>query len=921
MVLEEKSAILEDVVIVGYGAVKRKDLTGAVSIIKPEEIKNLPALRADQLLQGRVAGADFTSISGEPGAGTTIRIRGSRSINADNEPLYVIDGVIDANDATSVGASVLNTLNMDDIASIEVLKDVSATAIYGSRGANGVILITTKSGKSGKDVFSFRSDIGSQWLPKYLDIMNATEWATMANENTTLNSANVLPYPNAKYLGSGTNWTKEVTRNAVYDNQSFSASGGTPSLTYYTSANYTDQQGIVKSSGMKRYQVRLNLDKKFSNKFKMGTRANYAYTDKDNLKVDIGSNAGWWNSTLALPPIMNAYTDNGDLEDWNPAWYSGGVINSPLALVEMVKDNTRAKSLSLNVYGELQLAKGLALRSSLSYTDYSTQRNVYQPGTLPRREYLAQGGYAYKANTSSTGILNENTLSYQNTWKNKHHLNAVGGVTFQKNTYESFSASGSGYLVDAIEDNSLQSSLNTSQNTIASAWSQKTMVSALARFNYDYDSRYYLTLTGRSDGASNFAEGHKWAFFPVIALRWQIKNEAFMKSVSQVSTMALRLSRGASGNQAINPYASLPQLAVNTNGYIFDGSTIPLAYRQGSIPNDLLTWETSDQTNLGLDLGFLNDRIRLTTDAYVTHTKNLLLTIQIPQQTGYQSRLVNLGKTQNKGLEFTLNTDNVITKDFKWSTYATAAFNRQKVVDLGPLVKVITAVNYTATQYPMYAYQVGLPISSLFGAVYEGTWKSQADITANKDKYVSIANYYQPGRERYKDLDGNGLLDENDMTYLGQTEPKFQGGFGNNFTYKGFEADFFFQYNQGAKMYNDMEFNMGTGTLLTNQFRYMIDRWTPDNPDSDIPMVNSKDHIPNSRFVHDASFVRFKSARIGYNFDLKKQKINGVSVYLAGDNLWLWSKYNGYDPDVSTQGTSSTVRRKDDGAYPHNRTV
>ncbi|WP_187774833.1 TonB-dependent receptor [Pedobacter sp. BS3] len=909
---------LNEVVVVGYGEVQRKDLTGAVATVKMADIERVPEVRVDQMLEGRIAGVDLISAGGDPGSGTTVRVRGTRSINADNEPLYVIDGMIDAGD--------LSDVNPSDIESIQVLKDASSTAIYGSRGANGVILITTKKGSPGKDVFNYRADMGFAELPRYLDMMNATEYAELQNENYYNNNPTGTnpPYPDAASLGEGTNWTKEITRRAPYQNHTLSVSGGNTGLRYYFSGNYANQQGIIKASGFERYQGRLNLDKTFSMKLKGGLRINYSNTATDNNKVDIGSNAGWWNSTLALPPVMNAYDAGGNFESWNPGWYAGGVINSPLALVESVKNITYRKVLWSNLFLEYQLLKNLKLRTAFSNTVSNANVNQYQPSTLPRREFLEQGGYAYKYANRYNGILSETTLSYAKSWRSTHNLNLLGGWTIQKKTFESQTQSGSGYMLDELEENNMQGAPSSKTFVRSDLW-QSAMLSALGRLNYNYGRKYYVTLTGRADGASNFSANHKWAFFPSGAFKWAMLEEPWMQPLKRVlSEASVRLSYGVSGNQAIPAYGSLAKLTASSSGYILDG-TIPVAYYPENIPNANLSWETSSQWNAGIDFKLANNKLSVTLDAYNTITKDLLLNVQLAQQVGYTSRLVNLGETQNTGLELLINSVNLQSlSGFKWSSYFTFSTNKNQVLSLGSLTRVTTEPNYSAPQYYMYAYEVGRPISGLYGVNYAGTWKSQQEITDwGGSKYVSIDSYYQPGRQRYIDANGDGVLSEADEVYLGQSDPKIYGGLGNTFKYKGFDLDIFFQYSWGAKMYNPLEFKQGTGYIGPNQFRYVVNRWTPDNPTSDIPKVNSQDFVATDRFVHDASYLRLATVRLGYNFSKKNMPVKALQnlgCYLTGSNLFLLTKYNGYDPDVSTN-SSSTVRRKDDGAYPKNRTI
>ncbi len=921
--LKEQNKGLSEIVVVGYGEVNKRDLTGAVASVNMKDIEKIPVVRVDQMLQGRIAGVDLISSGGDPGAGTTVRIRGTRSINADNEPLYVIDGIIDAGD--------LNNINPADIESMQVLKDASSTAIYGSRGANGVILITTKKGAPGKDVFNYSSETGAAWLPKFLDMMNAREYAEMVNENYWFNSPTGTnpPYPEAETLGEGTNWTKEVTRVAPYNNHSLSASGGNSGLRYYLSGNYANQRGIIKASGFERYQGRLNLDKTFSRKVRGGLRLNYSANKEELNKVDIGSHAGWWNSTLAIPPVMGVYDEGGEtggeFEDWNPGWYSGGVINTPVALVEMMKHNVFKKNLWANLFLEYEPIQNLKIKTAFSNTNYFRNESRYDPAALPRRAFLDAGGYAVKAAYTYEKLLSETTVSYAKSWTNNHRFNALGGFTMQKTKSVNQWQRGQGYAADGTEDNNMVAA-EKEATAITSNLQETSMVSVLGRLNYDYKRKYYLTFTGRADGASNFPTGQKWAFFPSGAFKWAMLQESWMKNLrNTLGEASLRLSFGTSGNQAISAYGSQAMLTASSNGYVFNGKA-PVGYYSSNIPNDNLSWETSQQWNAGLDLKLVNERVSLTVDAYNTITRDLLLTVQLPQQSGFESRLVNLGKTQNRGVEFLLNTVNIqALSGFKWTSTLTFATNSNKVLDLGPLVRVTTETNYAAPQYYMYGYEVGKPVSGLYGVQYAGTWKSAEEISEwGGSKYVSIPSFYQLGRQRYMDANGDGVLSEADEVYLGQTEPKMQGGLGNNFTWKGFELDVFFQYSLGAKMYNPIEFKQGVGYVGPNQFRYVVNRWHPiNNPNSDIPRVNSQDFVATDRFVHDASFIRLGSLRFGYTFNNKNMPIKALqnlSLYLTGTNLYLWTKYNGYDPDVSNN-SSSVVRRKDDGVYPKNRTI
>lgn len=919
---------MNEVVVIGYGSVKKSDLTGAVSSVKMSDIDNVPVTRVDQMLQGRIAGAEFVSTDGEPGAATTVRIRGTRSISASNEPLYIVDGLMDA-------IKSLNELNPSDIASINVLKDASSTAIYGSRGSNGVIIITTKSGadKQGKTSFTFRSDVGISELPRELDIMNATEFAQMQNDRYYFSAAanqtkplEEYPYPNPLALGEGTDWTREISRNAPYQNYTLSATGGDKTTQYYFSANYNDNQGIIKRSGLQRYQVRLNLDRTISKFVKAGVRFNFSNVKRALNNADIGTNTLWYRSTLFLAPTIAAYKPDGSFNDWNSQWYSGTLFDSPLANV-LLKTNDRVeKSLSSMLYLEVKPVRNVTLRSTISYSDYNLNDDQFTPSTMPTRVKANTGAYAYKRSYTDNNILNENTITYRNTWNKRHNFDAMYGFTIQKKNFVNLTASGSGYFVDDVGPNDLSALPSRETVNLGSSLENLARVSHLGRLNYNYNNKYYLTVTMRADGASNFSADNKWAYFPSAAFRWNVMNEPFMKEFNKLDEFAIRLSGGTSGNDAISRYQSLARLASTTGGAIFSG-TQPVAYYPSRISNEGLSWEKTTTYNAGIDLSLFNKRLGIVLEAYQSNTSDLLLTVQLPTHVGFGSRLANIGKTSNKGIELTVDHENIRRRNFTWSTTFTIAHNKQMVEDIGGLDRVATYNNAHGAQYMMYGYEKGRPLNALWGMQYAGVWKSNEEIAKDKTekKWASSAvSYYSPGRQRYIDQNHDGLLDNKDLVYLGNADPKVYGGLQNSFRYKRLYASFYFNYSVGGDIYNPVELFMGTGTYLSNQFRYMVNAWHPvRNPNSDYPRADSKDDIPNDRFVHDATFLRLKNISLGYSFDLSRltgKKLQSLALTLSGNNLYLWKYYNGYDPEVSTQSEGSTIRRMDNGAYPASRT-
>ncbi|WP_295128787.1 TonB-dependent receptor [uncultured Chitinophaga sp.] len=920
---------MEEVVVIGYGTVNKRDLTGAVSSVKTADIKDVPVTRVDQMLQGRIAGAEIVSTDGEPGAATSIRIRGTRSISASNEPLFIVDGLMDA-------IRSLNELNPSDIASIEVLKDASSTAIYGSRGSNGVIIITTKTGgdKAGKTNFTFRTDVGQSKLPRYLDLMNATEFAQLQNDRYYFSAAanqtkplEEYPYPDPLSLGEGTNWTEEITRTAPYANITLSATGGDKATQYFFSVNHNNNQGIIDNSGLKRYQVRLNLDRTISKFVKAGVRFNYSNIKRAINNADVGTNTLWYRSTLFLAPTIAAYKPDGSFNDWNTQWYSGTLFDSPIANVQLRKNDQSERSLSTMAYVEARIFKDIVLKSTISYSDYSMLADQFTPGTMPSRVKANSGAYAYKRSYAVSNLLNENTVSYKKTFNKIHTVDAVYGFTIQKQQYTNMTASGSGYFVDDTGPNDLAAIPSKETLSVGSYLENLVRVSQLARLNYNYKSKYYLTVTGRADGASNFAANNKWAMFPSAAAKWNISREGFMLPIKKISELSLRLSGGTSGNDAISRYQSLPRLTSSSTGYLFGGAQ-PVAYYPSRIANEGLTWEKTTSYNAGLDVGLFNQRLEITLDAYMSRTSDLLLTVQLPTQSGYNSRLANIGKTSNKGIELTVSYDNIRRKNFTWSTTFTAAHNKQMVEDIGGLDRISAYDNPYGAFYMMYGYVKGKPLNALWGMEYAGTWKSQAEITQDKTdkKYASSAvSYYSPGRQRYIDQNHDGVLDNQDLVYLGNADPKMYGGLQNTFSIYKVNISFYFNYSLGGDIYNPTETFMGTGVYLSNQFRYMVNAWHPvRNPDSDYPRADSKDDIPNDRFVHKATFLRFKNFAVGYPVQLGKitgNKLQSLNLSVSGNNLVLWKYYNGYDPEVSTQSEGSTIRRMDNGAYPSSRTI
>jgi TonB-linked SusC/RagA family outer membrane protein len=821
--LAKKEDSLGQVVVVGYGSVKKKDLTGAVSVVKMADLQNIPVTRVDQMLAGRIAGAEFMSTDGAPGAGTSVRIRGTRSITASNEPLYIVDGVMD-------GIYNLNDLNPSDIASISVLKDASSTAIYGSRGANGVIIITTKSGtdKGGKTDFTFRTSQGFAEIASYLDLMNATEFAQLMNDRfyftSSANQTKPLeeyPYPDPLSLGEGTDWQRAITRRAPFSNYALSASGGNKNTRYFFSAGYDDVDGVILNSGMKRYLMRLNLDQTLSKYVKAGVRLNYSNTQTEQPMRYLGAYANWSVSYTMVAPVVPVYNADGTLNSWNSQQYSGGVFDSPMFEATLRKNSNKTGNMSSMFYLEVQPHKDFLLRSTISYSNTQITADALVPSTMPSR--ASTGPLTSKSVNMNNGVLNENTITYKHNFGGDHHFDAMYGFTIQQQNFNRISVGGSGYYIDETALWDIGSIPNKNNLTVGGSKEVQSRMSHLARVNYNYAEKYYLTATLRKDGASNFAANNKWAYFPSAGFRWNVLNENFMKH-SSMDEFAIRLSAGTAGNDAISRYQSLDRLSSTSTGYLFGGSQ-PVAFYPSGLANSGLRWEKSSSYNAGVDLSFLNKRLNITLEAYQSKTSDLLLTVQLPTQTGFASRLMNFGKTSNNGIELTLNYDIIRKQHFNWSSSFTIAHNKQMVDEIGLLGRVVTNTYTYGAQYMINGYQPGFPLNAVYGFQYGGVWKNQAEIDQDKTdkKYVSASTgFYQPGRQRYIDQDNNGLMNTDDMVYLGNADPDVYGGLQNTFRYKKAFLSFYFNYSLGGELYNPAEMFMGTGAYINNQYRYMV---------------------------------------------------------------------------------------------------
>ena len=912
---------LDDVVVIGYGSVKKSDLTGSVANVKMGDVRDTPVTSIDQAIQGRVAGADIMSTSGEPGATTSIRIRGTRSIEASNEPLIVVDGVIDA-------VSDLNDINPADIESISILKDASSTAIYGARGSNGVILITTKSatdigGALSNFSVTLKASAGFSQLPSKLDIMDGTQFALYRSEYaqrddngvwTTTKPVSEGTYNDPYAMGAKTtDWIDYITRVAPYQSYNLSMNGFTGATKYLMSVNYTDNQGIIKESGESRISVNFNASTSPFKWLNLGARLYFADRSQDDNLVSIGGTS-YYNSAIYLSPFTSPTSKYNSLSSATTKYSNPG---HHLSLSTKITDRMMFK---ITGWAEAKFWKNFKFKTQVSTYKYNRFKGTYNPSTLPNRED-GLGGYAYKQDYFEDKFNWDNTLNFSKSWKN-HAFSSMVGSAYYDFLNTAMSVSGQGYLIDEAKWNNLAAVQDKNTLSVSSSEIKKRTLSFFGRINYDFDKRYYLTTTLRGDGASNFAAGNKWGFFPSVALRWNISNEKFMRRAGNVDELAFKLSLGRSGNDAISAYRSLGALAATNNGYIF-GENVPVSFRPDRLDSPNLTWEKTDLANASITGSFFNSRLSFDAEAYYAYTTDLLLWVQVPVTTGYSQRLDNLGATRNMGVEFSIETRNIVRRNFSWTTSFTISHNDQMVTDIGSEDYVI-ARKAPETDYMMYGYVKGYPLNSLWGFKYAGVWKSQEEIERNKvTKSRAAMNNKLLGYPTYVDKNHDGVLDSDDLCYLGNADPVIYGGLQNTFRVGKFSLGVFFAYSLGGKIFNYSELYM-SGSRRTNQYSYMINAWHPiKNPDSDLPAAGIIDgaDLHSDRMVHDASYLRLKNASLGYTVNIRSKVLKELKLSVSGENLYLWKYYNGFDPDVSSESDKGTIRRMDLGAYPKPRTV
>ena len=964
IVLEEDTKVLDEVVVVGYQEVKKSDLTGAVAKVDMDNLLNTPSSSFDQTLGGRIAGVNVSSGEGVPGGTMNIVIRGNNSLTQDNSPLYVVDGFPVEDPA------IASTINSSDIESIDILKDASATSIYGARGANGVVIITTKKGKIGKPQLKYEGSFGVQHITKTIPLMDAYEFVKLQNElypedtdryyftrydadrNPLMDeNGNVLKY-NLDYYKTAPQyaWQDEIFRTAWQQSHAVSLMGGSEGVRYNASVSYFDQDGVVLCSNYKRFQTRLNTVVRHG-KWDASITANYSRSIQTGSSTSLYSSSGMNNlfySVWGYRPVnhtdqsLQSLMDNA-IDDAIDT--SNDYRFNPIMDLKNAYRKNYINNLQLNGYVAYEFMKGLKLKISGGYTQDSRSNDAFNNSKSRYGSPISTD----KVNATVTRSqrltwLNENVLTYQTRVKKHHAFNNLLGVTFQNSDYESYSFKTTNIPNESLGMAGMNEGIPSTTTSLKSSWS---MMSFLASIKYDYKSKYYATASFRADGSSKFSKKNRFGYFPSASAAWSFSKENFLKPLSKVlSNGKLRASWGLTGNNRVGEYdyyALLSMLKAKQGSYISNGSVPSGVYpfennlnSVGMVPMSLmnsdLKWETTEQWNVGLDLGFFDERISFNFDWYWKTTRDLLLDAALPQTTGFFSAMKNIGKVRNHGIELTLNTVNIDRAGFKWTTNFNIAFNKNKVLELSENQSTLLTAAYFDQSYnsqPTYIAKVGYPMGMMYGYIYEGTFKYD-DFYQSGDTYVlkpgraafSGENKTQPGMPKYKDINGDGTIDSNDRTFIGRGLPIHTGGFTNDFSYKGFDLSIFFQWSYGNDVLNAnrLFFENSNGKKELNQFASYANRWTPENPESDIPRAinSSSNNVVSSRVIEDASFLRLKTLTLGYTIPtkvLKNWKIASARVYVAGQNLWTLSGYSGYDPEVSIRSGALTPGL-DYSAYP-----
>lgn len=883
--LADESRALNDVVVVGYGTQRKGDITGAVSVIGKKDLDARPNTQLGNLIEGKTAGVQVVSPSGSPSASLSIKVRGTNSITAGSNPLYVIDGV---------PTQDTRSLNPADIESISVLKDASSAAIYGAQGSNGVVLITTKRGTTATPKIDFSAYAGMASVRKKLDVLNADQYRQLATD---------LGYTTdwSQYTANN-NWQDEIFRTGVSQNYQLAVSGKKEGTTYYLSGGWTQQNGVIETSEMKRYNFKVNLDQKVNNWLTMGT--NVAYTRYSDVSITDNANVnggGVLLGALTTPPNIGIFNGNGTYTS-NPfqQW------ENPLASLYGSTRPYKNQRLLGNAYAEIKFTPELKFRSNIGI-DYINAVSDYFLDPRLTTYGRQNNGIARNETNLTNYYISDNTLTYNKAF-GKHNFTALAGFVAQKYRYENSYIQTTSFSGNNIPTTNAGSVIGSAYNNK----SEKFNTSVIGRVNYDYAGKYLFTANFRADASSVFGPNKRWGYFPSFSAGWRLSEENFLKDVRAISDLKLRAGFGIVGNDQLGSsyYSYLGQVSSGAN-YIIGGNITPGNY-PSTVPNPNLKWEQTQQTNIGIDLGVLNNRLTFTIDAYIKDTKDLLLNYPLPRSTGFDYAIKNVGKLRNKGLEFMVSSKNIDKQDFQWNTDFNISFNRNNVIDL---VGQRFYNNNISGRSEVSLVEQGQPLGVFYG-------------------YVAAGVDPQTGMMLYKTKNGatTSSPSADDRIIIGNPNPNFIYGLTNNLTYKSFSLNIFLQGTQGNDIFNATRVETEGMTGPQNQTTAVLRRWTTPGQITDIPkaMVNNTDNSRiSTRFVENGSFMRIKTLTLGYTLPkafINKIKLSNMRLYVTGENLFTFTKYSGYDPEVNAFTTGNNGNTNggfgiDYGTYPQTRNL
>jgi TonB-linked SusC/RagA family outer membrane protein len=894
---------LNQIVVVGYGTQRKKELTGSIASVSQETLRQL-STSFDNLLGGAISGLNVTQTSGQPGAAFEFRIRGGNSVTGGNEPLYVIDGVIVYEDGSSSSTSAgvgriegrlnpLASINPGDIESIQVLKDVSATAIYGSRGSNGVIIITTKSGKKGKTNIEYQYSTGWQRVAKKLDLLNAREWAELnreANPYSTITDAELAT------LGDGDDWQSAALRVAVNQSHQLTLSGGDEKTRYLISGNFTDHDGIILNTDFKRYSGRFNFERDLFSNFTVGLNVNASKLNQNGLAnyggLEVNSASNSLDYLIGIPQTVPIYNPDGSY-NYNNRFeigdlrYGDRTVN---ALSDL--ENTVSQNISNNIIGNFfatyTIVPSLIAKISVGTNLTNATQNFFGPSTsaagfLPK-------GYGSVGNRRTDSWQYEYTLNYVKKLNDKHYIDVLAGYSAQTTYIERTTATASNFANEYLGYHNLQA--GSGFITPATSGSESVLNSVLGRVNYTLNGRYNLTATLRADGSSRFADGHKWGYFPSVGVSWNVNEEEFLKNSKTINALKIRASLGTVGNQEIGDYRY--ESTYEAQKYSFNNKIV-VAYRKNNRENPELKWEQTSQYNAGVDISLLNYRLNLIADVYYKKTADLLLNVPIETTTGYTSMLKNVGNIINKGIEFDVSATPVSSKDFNWNLSANIAKNINRVID------VSVESGYIILGGSIL--QEGQPLGSFYGVVFDGVVQYTDDIS--KIPVPARKTTVEPGDVKYVDQNNdNQITQDDDRVILGSSQPDFTYGFSTTVRYKSLSLFASFQGSYGNKIYNYLRAKLESPDVSYNSTTALLDRWTPSNPSNTVPRADI--FFPalswlDSRYIEDASFLRLKNITLSYilPFRIVKAPSTKFRIFASAQNLLTLTNYSGYDPEIA----------------------